>query len=217
MNPGTDQPSRSTPDVILDEALLLFSERGYSGVSMRDIAKAVGIKAPSIYKHFAGKDALFDALLVQMQAAYMDYMNRSALPDEAGEEAVAYYKTINEDALQQQARGLFLFLLKDERYVLYRRMLTIEQSRDSAASDAYQALLIDAPLAFQTELFTRLIEEGAIARSDPRMTALAFYAPIWLLVARYDHQPEEEQQALDDLAAHIHHFSEMYTKRSSKP
>ena len=42
----------STKERILNEALRLFSEKGYSDVYVSDIAEAVGIKAPSLYKHY---------------------------------------------------------------------------------------------------------------------------------------------------------------------
>ena len=41
-----------TKDKILIEALSLFSVSGFSGVSVRDIAKAVGIRESAIYKHY---------------------------------------------------------------------------------------------------------------------------------------------------------------------
>lgn len=48
---------------ILTEALRLFAQRGYDAVSVEQIANAVGIKAPSLYKHFPSKQSIFDALL----------------------------------------------------------------------------------------------------------------------------------------------------------
>lgn len=43
---------------ILETAITLFSMKGYSGVSMRDIAREVGISPPALYNHFDNKDAL---------------------------------------------------------------------------------------------------------------------------------------------------------------
>ena len=43
---------KDTRQKILDKALELFSARGYDPVSVGEIAKAVGIKAPSLYNHF---------------------------------------------------------------------------------------------------------------------------------------------------------------------
>lgn len=47
-----------TKQRILDNALELFSAHGYDSVSVGEIAKAVGIKAPSLYNHFPGKQAI---------------------------------------------------------------------------------------------------------------------------------------------------------------
>ncbi|MDR1563980.1 MAG: TetR/AcrR family transcriptional regulator [Oscillospiraceae bacterium] len=46
----------TTKEKIWNTSLILFSDKGYSSVSMRDIAKAVGINAASIYNHFASKE-----------------------------------------------------------------------------------------------------------------------------------------------------------------
>ena len=45
---------RNTKEAILLEALDLFSERGFDGTSIRDIARAVGIRESALYKHFVG-------------------------------------------------------------------------------------------------------------------------------------------------------------------
>lgn len=52
-----------TPNRLKQAALTLFAESGYEGVSLSEIAKAVGIKTPSIYAHFDSKEQLFLALL----------------------------------------------------------------------------------------------------------------------------------------------------------
>lgn len=52
-----------TRDRILDTAEALFAERGFAGTAVRDIAGAVGLTAASLYNHFAGKEALYGAVL----------------------------------------------------------------------------------------------------------------------------------------------------------
>jgi AcrR family transcriptional regulator len=48
---------------ILDASLRLFSEKGFAGTSVRDIAQAAGITDAAIYYHFASKRDLFEALI----------------------------------------------------------------------------------------------------------------------------------------------------------
>ena len=60
----------STNDRILDEALALFSENCYDGTSVEQIAEKVGIKAPSLYKHFRGKEDILNAIIDNAEARY---------------------------------------------------------------------------------------------------------------------------------------------------
>ena len=56
------QESVGTKDRIINTAILLFSDRGYSKVSVRDIAEGVGIKAASLYSHFKSKEEILHRL-----------------------------------------------------------------------------------------------------------------------------------------------------------
>jgi AcrR family transcriptional regulator len=53
----------STATRILDAAEDLFAERGFAGVSVREIAGRVGLNQASIYNHFPSKQALYEAVL----------------------------------------------------------------------------------------------------------------------------------------------------------
>jgi AcrR family transcriptional regulator len=55
----TRDPPRTTRSRILASAERLFADRGFAKVSMPLIAKASGITAGAIYKHFDGKEDLF--------------------------------------------------------------------------------------------------------------------------------------------------------------
>jgi len=48
---------------IMDAAEDLFAIQGYDGTSLRQIAKRAGIRQPGLYNHFAGKQALYEAVL----------------------------------------------------------------------------------------------------------------------------------------------------------
>ncbi|MBA3525292.1 MAG: TetR/AcrR family transcriptional regulator [Geodermatophilaceae bacterium] len=49
---------------ILDAAAELFAERGFHGVGVDDIGRAVGISGPGLYRHFPSKDAVLAEMLV---------------------------------------------------------------------------------------------------------------------------------------------------------
>jgi AcrR family transcriptional regulator len=57
--------SESTRARILDVAEKLFAQRGLTGTAVRDIAREAGLTAPSLYNHFEGKQALYEAVLVR--------------------------------------------------------------------------------------------------------------------------------------------------------
>ncbi len=72
---------RRQPDTrerVLQVAQALFAERGYRGTSLRDIAKRIGIKAPSLLHHFPSKQQLYLAVLDKMFESLEDAANAIA-------------------------------------------------------------------------------------------------------------------------------------------
>ncbi|MCS3781375.1 TetR/AcrR family transcriptional regulator [Tsukamurella ocularis] len=66
MNPDEPDPMRTaTPRAreIVAAARVLLEREGWERVTMRDLADEIGIRAPSLYKHFANKDAVKSALV----------------------------------------------------------------------------------------------------------------------------------------------------------
>ena len=64
-----------TKQLILDHALALFTDKGYEGASMDDIARAVGIRKASLYAHFDGKESIFRALFDDILAEYERFIH----------------------------------------------------------------------------------------------------------------------------------------------
>ena len=60
----------STKERILEEALNLFSQNGYAGTSMSDIAGALGITKAALYKHFSAKEDIWEALIQRGEEQY---------------------------------------------------------------------------------------------------------------------------------------------------
>jgi AcrR family transcriptional regulator len=75
-------PEAGGRETILDEAAKLFSQKGYKGVSIRDIAQACGMTNAALYYHFKNKEALYLAVLRHAHQSVM------ASVAEAGEPTV---------------------------------------------------------------------------------------------------------------------------------
>ncbi|WP_055590185.1 SACE_7040 family transcriptional regulator [Peterkaempfera griseoplana] len=99
----TDAPA-ATPrrDQIRREAARLFAARGFLGVGVDEIGKAVGITGPGLYRHFPGKDAMLADLLVGISERLVDEGRRRA----QGADAAA--------ALDALVRGHIDFALDDQ-------------------------------------------------------------------------------------------------------
>jgi len=52
-----------TRERLLDEALTLFSQRGYAATGIRDILQAAGVTQPTLYHHFSDKASLLQTLI----------------------------------------------------------------------------------------------------------------------------------------------------------
>ena len=48
---------------ILEEALQLFSQNGYTGTSMNDIAAKLGVTKAALYKHYKSKQEILDSIV----------------------------------------------------------------------------------------------------------------------------------------------------------
>ena len=75
-----------TRDRVLRVAQAQFAERGYRGTSLRDIAKRIGIKAPSLLHHFPSKQNLYLAVLDKMFESLEDAANAVAWGRESGQD-----------------------------------------------------------------------------------------------------------------------------------
>ena len=66
----------ATKECILISATILFAQRGYSAVTIRDIARVNGVKPSALYNHFASKEALLEAALEHLMKLYFLYVER---------------------------------------------------------------------------------------------------------------------------------------------
>ncbi len=64
-------------DLITQKAAFLFIKKGYAAASMRDLAEAVGVEAPSLYNHIGSKSELLQAICFKIANAFTSYLDNT--------------------------------------------------------------------------------------------------------------------------------------------
>lgn len=195
---------------ILDEALTLFSEKGYANVYVNDIAERVGIKAPSLYKHYRNKQAIFDAIIDEMNRRFMEQAGALNINGADPTVDADIYKSMTEEGMIDLGKNLFLYYLHDDYTRRFRKMLTIEQFHDRELAHVYQQQYYDMPLSYQSMLLGLLVSQGVLVSDNVPVMTLQFYAPIYLLLTVCDREPEREKEALGILEEHLRQFDKLY-------
>ena len=199
-----------TKQRILDEALTLFSEKGYANVFVGEIAERVGIKAPSLYKHYKNKRAIFEAIIDEMNKRFEEQAKALNIngTDAAADSKI--YQDMSEENLLELGRQFFLYYLHDDYNKRFRKMLTVEQFHDKELADLYSKLYVDDPLSYQSMLLGMVSQAGILHTDNVDVMTLHFYAPIYFLLTLCDRDPSREPQALKTLEEHIKQFDRLY-------
>ncbi len=117
-----------TKQKIFDVSVELFSKKGFSGVSVREIARNVGIKESSLYNHFQNKDDI----LAQIFDYFQTEMEKTSLSEEYLTEKIS-----NMPATEFWEKGLTNFqqtTLKPEIQKISKIVL-LEMFNDQRARD----------------------------------------------------------------------------------
>ena len=198
-----------TKQKILDKALELFAAQGYDSVSVGEIAKAVGIKAPSLYNHFPSKQAIFDAILESTAAQYEADTDRINIHVQNAAQDIPGFTEITAGALFEKVRQIFEYSLHNETISRFRRMMTIEQFRSPELAALYSRRYVERVLDYHAGIFQALIAAGEITAEDPDTLAMLYVSPVLTLIGICDRQPERESECLEKLRNHVRLFFRM--------
>jgi AcrR family transcriptional regulator len=107
--PNVDRQSRrreQTRREILDAAWDVARSAGLTGLTLRDVAERVGMRAPSLYSHFDSKHAIYDAMFGEAWSAYEQVKaeEEAALTDDLRESAQLMARTFFDFAVADPAR-----------------------------------------------------------------------------------------------------------------
>lgn len=202
----------TTRERITEEALTLFSCRGYKGTSVKNIADAVGIKDASLYKHFKSKQEIFDSIVELISVHISDLSKQLGMPryDADHKETSDYYEGLSLQELTALSRKVFLFYLTDPYISRFWKLAHMEQYQNPQIYDMFHCIFMDQAIAYQTQLFHEMMKRGVFYEGDARAAAINFYAPVFLLLNMYAGQKEKAEEALEILDRQIAEFYRIY-------
>ncbi len=193
----------STRDKILDAALTLFAENGYDGTSVVQIANIVGIKAPSLYKHYKGKEEILNALIDSAEARYEEMFgsekNIGGIPQSQEEFVKVTMERIS-------------FTMRDPVIRKTRMLLVQEQFRNERISEVTTRHQLDGVQRMFAKIIKGMMKEGIVIDDDPELLAVELTAPAVLEIARGDRRPHCEKECMESIERHIRHFCKIYMR-----
>ena len=196
-----------TKQKILDVSLDLFSQKGFSAVSIRDICAQVNIKESSVYYHFKNKQAIFDELLHRFEQVATDMMIRleQSLSVQSCSMEKPFYQTVSDTFFERY--------FMDDFCNKIMRLLLIEQFGNSEVQKIYDCWMFEKPLEFQSKVFYTLMEIGILPKTDSEYLAVKYYAPIYFFAQRWLFSGElSEEQKNSFRNAAYHHIEKFFAE-----
>ncbi len=158
------QWDRTTKDKILYAAISLFSQKGYDGVSVRDIAKEVGIKASSLYKHYDNKEAILESIFLLFKGT----MART-VPTEG--DLNKLLKDLSPLKYLENSFELFKQIMWMPEILQISKIITLEQQRNHSIRQFFTEELIEKPRKQLKRVFDLMIENGILEKADTLVLA----------------------------------------------
>lgn len=147
-------------------AIDLFAQKGYAGVSLRELAGAVGIKAASIYNHFASKETILEEIAFVFRDRLMEKVV-PALQSAKAEDIPSFI-----GAVTQVNDAFFADALNAKMgWIVLREQFFNENIRGILLD-----VLIRRPRELIAEQFARFMESGKMRQADPVVAAKEYHA-----------------------------------------
>ena len=191
----------STKDRITEEALTLFAQNGYDGTSVEQIAEKVGIKAPSLYKHFKGKEDILNALIDMTEARYEEFFGsdrRIGKLPESKEEFI-------QNAIQRVS-----FTMNDPMIRKMRKFLVREQFRNERFAEITTKHQLNGIQGMYANIIKGMMSKGLFKEDDPELLATELTASVALWVSQSDRQPRYKDEIAENIEKHVRHFCDVY-------
>lgn len=159
---------KTTKQKIFDVAVDLFSQKGFSGVSIREITRSVGIKESSLYNHFQNKDDILTSILDFYQAE----IENTTLSKEYLEEKISSIpaQTFWQKGLTNFQQATQTPIIQKISKIVLLEMFRNEKARDIALNEFFTRQQKIAETIFALMQKKKLIKSNL----DPRLLAVEY-------------------------------------------
>ena len=205
--------SCETKEQIMEASLELFSQNGFLGTSMSDIASQLKITKGALYKHYESKQKILERIIERMAELDLERANEYEMPDAKLDNSAESYTHISAEKIREYSIAQFRHWTEEKFSAQFRKMLTLEQFRSKEMSGLYQNYLAAGPLEYMTEIFKKMTE----SKPKAKQVALEFYGPIFILYSIYDGVSEDKKKSVFvQLENHIKNFIEQLEKERAE-
>jgi len=206
---------KATKEKIFDAAVDLFAERGYDGVSIRDIARAVGVTESAVYRHYASKDAILESIFAYVEGRIYPQAPEGAPSPEGGIDAMVDALSF-EEFLVSMPR----FMMADRNLAKIMRIMLIELYHNEKVGNYFREELIERPIDETEVIFRKLVERGKIIPCDPRTVATLFisYLISWYFQTFILNYGDQDFDRIERTTiAQIKLFADMFRPEARQP
>ena len=148
--------SCETKEQIMEVSLELFSQNGFLGTSMSDIASQLKITKGALYKHYESKQKILERIIEHMAELDLERANEYEMPDAKLDNSAESYTHISAEKIREYSIAQFRHWTEEKFSAQFRKMLTLEQFRSKEMSGLYQNYLAAGPLEYMTEIFKKM-------------------------------------------------------------
>lgn len=169
----------SKREAILTAAIDLFSQAGYTAVSIRDITAAVGIKESSLYNHFSSKEQLLTCILELLRREF-----QAVLP--SPESLAALLPRTEPGQFLRNGFERYKAHMNSPRLSQLWRILSMEQYRNPLAREILLRDMVEHTLQFLEAVFAHYVAAGQIRPLEPRILAAEYQYPVFAMLTEYN-------------------------------